>query len=286
MNEEGSPRGGENGTLPRGASPAHHVSDIAGRTVAWEDFGGCGPPLLALHGTFGRGSVFAPLARRAEGRFRVIAPDLRGHGHSARADDYGARAFVADAAAFVEHLGLGPLPVLGHSRGGVVALQLAAAHAESVSSLIVEDIGAVLRSPEVAHPVLDVRGWPRSAASREELGAAIEAAGVPDSGYFLQSAVRRRTPEGTCWELLFDWDDMMAVQDSGIGDWWADWLGSSCPALLLRGGESPMLSAAAAREMCRRRGRTRLVEFPGAGHWVHDDDAEGVAEAIADFLAR
>ena len=51
-------------------------------------------------------------------------------------------------------------------------------------------VGPVMRRPEVAHPVLDVRGWPRTAATREELGAAIEAAGVPDSSYFLQSAVR------------------------------------------------------------------------------------------------
>src|SRR5437763_811410 len=104
-------------------SRTSRIGRIGGRVVAWEDYGGAGRPLLALHGTFGRGAVFAGVARQLEGRVRVIAPDLRGHGHSDAADDYGAAAFVEDAAAFVRHLGLGPLPVLGHSRGGIVAYQ-------------------------------------------------------------------------------------------------------------------------------------------------------------------
>jgi esterase len=252
--------------------------------VAWADYGGPGHPLLALHGTFGRGAVFAEIARQLYGRVRVIAPDLRGHGHSARADDYSADAFVSDAAAFVKHLGLGPLPVLGHSRGGIVAYQLAARHPESVTRLLIEDVGPVMRRPEVAHPVLDVRGWPRTAATREELGAAIEAAGVPDSGYFLESAEPEDTGDGRRWRLLFDWDDMMAVQEGGVGDWWSDWLASRCPALVMRGAGSTMLPIGLAREMTRRRPGTRLLEFEGAGHWIHDDAPAAVAEAIATAL--
>ena len=48
--------------------------------------------------------------------------------------------------------------------------------------------------------------------------------GVPDAGYFMQSAVC----DGGRWRLLFDWDQMMEVQEGGLGDWWADWLGSHC----------------------------------------------------------
>jgi pimeloyl-ACP methyl ester carboxylesterase len=40
-----------------------------------------------------------------------------------------------------------------------------------------------------------------------------------------------------------------------------------------------------AHEMARRR-NTRLVEFPGAGHAIHDDDPEGFALAVASFLAE
>ncbi|MBA0049886.1 alpha/beta hydrolase [Streptomyces sp. AJS327] len=255
---------------------------IAGRRVSWLDFGGDGVPLLALHGTFGRGAIFAGLAARLTGRVRIIAPDQRGHGHSARAGDYGRDAFVEDAAAFLRRRGLGPVPVFGHSLGGVTAYQLAARHPELVSALVIEDVGPVMRRPEVEHPVLDVRGWPRGAASRAALGAAIEAAGAPDSGYFLQSA--EPDADGG-WRLLFDWTDMMAVQRGGVGDWWADWLASRVPALVLRGTESGLLPAGLARAMTELRPRTRKIEFQGAGHWIHDDDPDGVAAALARFLA-
>lgn len=69
------------------------------------------------------------------------------------------------------------------------------------------------------------------------------------------------------------------------GDHWADWLAGEHPVLLLRGTESDTLPAAVAREMAARRPNTRLVEFPGAGHAIHDDDPEGFALAVASFLA-
>ncbi|MGX8903720.1 alpha/beta fold hydrolase [Streptomyces netropsis] len=65
-------------------------------------------------------------------------------GKSDRAHRYERAEYVADVAAFHRHLGVGPVPVLGHSLGGVNAYQFAARHADKVSALIVEDIGAVV----------------------------------------------------------------------------------------------------------------------------------------------
>jgi pimeloyl-ACP methyl ester carboxylesterase len=70
------------------------------------------------------------------------------------------------------------------------------------------------------------------------------------------------------------------------GDHWADWLAGEHPVLLLRGAESDTLPAELARDMAARRPNTRLVEFPGAGHAIHDDDPEGFALAVASFLAE
>ncbi|WP_131738219.1 alpha/beta fold hydrolase [Actinomadura roseirufa] len=253
---------------------------VRGLRLAFADHGGPGTPVLALHGHFGRAGAFAGLAAALAPRFRVIALEQRCHGLSERHHDVSPDAYVADAAAFARSLDLGPLAVLGHSMGGVVAFRLAARHPELVRALVVEEGGALNRPPEVAHPVLDVRDWPQTAPTLAELRRRVEARGIPDAGYFLESAVER--PDG--WGFLFDHQDMTRSQEALIGDWWPDWLASTCPALLVHGRDSTVLPTRMAREMAARRPDTTLREFPGCGHWVHDDDPRGFASAVRDFL--
>jgi pimeloyl-ACP methyl ester carboxylesterase len=255
---------------------------VRGRMLSWVDFGGVGAVVLALHGSLGRGAAFVPIADRLQGLARVIALDQRGHGLANHGGPFIRAEFVADAAAVIDRWGGEPVVVLGHSLGGISAYQLAARHPELVRALIIEDAGAVMRQPEVARPVLDVRGWPRFAPTREALAAAIRDQGVPDASYFLHSAVADQ--QG--WRLLFDYEEMMTVQQHGLGEWWSDWQASTRPALLLHGQRSTLLSTETAHQMVRRRPHTHLVEFPDAGHFLHDDDPAGCAAAIADFLAK
>jgi pimeloyl-ACP methyl ester carboxylesterase len=262
--------------------PVESHAVIDGRRLAYVDFGGEGMPILALHGHFGRARMFAPLAAALAPAYRVISLEQRGHGHSEGDGDFGREAYVGDAAAFLRHLGLGPVVVLGHSMGGVTAYQLAARHPELVHALVVEEAGALNRPPEVPHPVLDVRTWPRRAATLRELRAQVEARGIPDASYFMESAVEY--PDG--WGFLFDYTDMVNSQQALVGDWWPDWLGSRCRALLVHGTDSFILPTTMARRMAERRPDTVLREFPGCGHWVHDDDPDGFAEAVRLFLAE
>ncbi|KUL46110.1 alpha/beta hydrolase [Streptomyces sp. NRRL F-4489] len=258
------------------------AATVRGLRLAYADAGGPGRPVLALHGHFGRARAFAGLAAALAPEFRLIALEQRAHGLSERAADLSPDAYVADAAAFVRALGLGPLPVVGHSMGAVVAFRLAARHPDLVTALVNEEGGALNRRPEVAHPVLDVRDWPHRAPTLAELRRRVEARGIPDAGYFLESAVER--PDG--WGFLFDYDAMVRSQEALIGDWWPDWLAATCPALLLHGLDSFVLPTAMAREMARRRPDTTLREFPGCGHWLHDDDPEGYAEVVRAFLVK
>ncbi|MEU9088411.1 alpha/beta hydrolase [Streptomyces sp. NPDC048357] len=243
-----------------------------GRRLVYTDFGGPGAPLLALHGHFQNGAVFEELAREVGPAWRVIALDQRGHGESDRAGEYTREGYVADAAALLEHVGLGPAVVLGHSLGGVNAYQLAARRPDLVRAVVVEDIGAV-----VDGDLSFARAWPRRAATREGF-----LAGVGSSAPHLEGAVREY-PDG--WGTAFEVEDMVESQRGLNGDHWEDWLGVRKPTLLVRGDRSGVLSAEHAREMAVRRAGVRMVELP-AGHAVRVGDPVGYFSAVRGFLAR
>ncbi|MFF3679294.1 alpha/beta fold hydrolase [Streptomyces sp. NPDC002120] len=243
-----------------------------GRRLVYTDFGGPGAPLLALHGHFQDGPAFGDLAREVGPAWRVIALDQRGHGESDRAAEYTRDGYVADAAALLEHLGLGPAVVLGHSLGGVNAYQLAARRPELVRALVVEDIGAV-----VDGDLSFARAWPRRAATREGF-----LAGLGSSAPHLEGSVREYA-DG--WGTAFEVEDMVESQRALNGDHWGDWLGVRQPTLLVRGDRSGVLSAEHAREMTVRRAGVRMVELP-AGHAVRVGDPEGYFAAVRGFLAR
>lgn len=247
------------------------------RRFSYEDAGGSGVPVLALHGTFGRGLTFAKIAERLLPEYRLIAPDLRGHGLSEHGGGFSREDFVADAAAFIEALELAPALVIGHSLGGVTAYQLAARRPELVRAMVIEDIGAVTDESVVEHPIVDITGWPREFEDRPAIERFFRELGMPAIDYFLESAVGGK--------LLFDYDEMMAVQRGNAGVWWDDWTASKQPALLLRATGSFLLSERMAEEMVARRADTEVAVF-GSGHWIHREAPDGYVSAVRGFFAR
>jgi pimeloyl-ACP methyl ester carboxylesterase len=99
--------------------------------------------------------------------------------------------------------------------------------------------------------------------------------------YFCESAVQRE--DG--WDFRFDRPGIVGSGRSLNGDWWMDWLGSTCPALLLRGGDSTILSADLAQAMVARRRGTAVRTFPGVGHNINEEDPAGFTAAVGAFLA-
>ncbi|MEU7850438.1 alpha/beta hydrolase [Micromonospora parva] len=246
---------------------------VGGRRLSYLDFGGPGSPLLALHGHYNEASAFAPLAEALAPRWRVIALDQRGHGASDRAESYERDDYLADVAEFHQHLKVGPAAVLGHSLGGVNAYQYASRHADRVTALIVEDIGAVVDCDWSFTTSL-----PRHASSRDELASALGAAAP-----YLECSFRE-SEDG--WGFSFDIEDTVASQKALNGDHWEDWVALNCPTLLIRGIRSDELAADHAREMiARRRGQARLVELP-TGHVVHHDAQAQFAAVVGAFLSQ
>ncbi|MEV0505494.1 alpha/beta hydrolase [Streptomyces spectabilis] len=244
------------------------------RQLSFLDFGGPGRPLLAFHGHYNEASTFAPLAEALAPQWRVIALDQRGHGESDRAQSYQRADYVADIAAFHHHLGIGPVAVLGHSMGGVNAYQYAARHADRVTSLIVEDVGAVVDAD------WSMATWlPLRQPSRQALMT-----GLGSVAPYLECAFRQ-SDDG--WGYSFDIDDTVRSHKALTGAYWSDWESVSCPTLLIRGADSIVLTRDHAREMTARRagraGGAELVELP-AGHVVHGDVPDEFAATVRAFV--
>jgi 3-oxoadipate enol-lactonase len=98
---------------------------------------GRGPPLVLLHGLMASGAMFDPLAELLLNDFRLLIPDLRGHGQSGEMEGpYDPTAMAGDLRPVMAEAGFARSNVLGYSHGGAVAQVLARDQPQSVSKLI------------------------------------------------------------------------------------------------------------------------------------------------------
>ena len=110
--------------------------------LRYGDEGEGGPALLLVHGWASRLEHWQPQAEAFSPRHRVVRTDLRGHGQSSAPEGgYTIEQFAEDTATLAGHLGLRDAVVVGHSMGGAIVLQLAAAHPQLVRALVLVDSG-------------------------------------------------------------------------------------------------------------------------------------------------
>jgi lipase len=137
-----------------------------------------GPPVLIVHGVRNTGARYRRLAEKGLPDARVLAPDLRGHGHSVKDPPWHADQHVEDLIETLDHLGISSVTVIGHSFGGLLATWLAAHSPERVEGLVLLDpaiglSGALAGSS--ADDTLNDESW----ASMEEARAARRAIRPP-----------------------------------------------------------------------------------------------------------
>ena len=254
---------------------------------------GSGPPVLALSGLTRNGSDFDYAAPHL-GHVRLIRMDYRGRGRSdwSGAETYTIPIEAGDALALLDHLALPRAAILGTSRGGLIAMVLAATAKDRLSGVCLVDIG-----PELAPEGLEViksyigrnpvqKTHAEATAMRAKLMAGFE--NVPESRW--AEEVRKHyveTPDG----LVINYDPALRDAVLSVGaepapDLWPlfDAMGG-LPLALIRGANSNLLSEVTAAEMARRRPDMILADVPDRGHVPFLDEPEAVA-ALAEWTAK
>lgn len=260
---------------------------MAGELPAHVDFGGSGPAILLLHGLMGRANNWWPVAQWLTGHGRVVALDARGHGRNPRdGRSITSADFVADAAAAITGLDLGPTVVIGHSMGGLHSWLLAASHPDLVRAVVVEEFAPDQRgrTVETWRPWFD--SWPLPFRSLAHLYAFFGDPVV--AGYFAEGVVERA--DG--YHLIADFDDLYEIAaEWGERGYWPEVDQVRCPLLAVEAEHSLMPPRQMAELAARAPGNVtadapRHLIVPSAGHVVHLQQPDAYRKAVESFLAE
>lgn len=253
------------------------------------------PTVLCLHGLMQNGADFEELAPQLALQHRVIVPDVRGRGRSARdarPANYQVPTYVADVAALLKGLAVSRVALIGTSMGGLIGMVLAASQPALVSRLVLNDIG-----PQIEAAGLErIRGyagrtppahdWPQAAAQlRGVFGAAWP--GLTEARW--QQLARRSYRADARGLLHKDADpaigEVLREVEGPAPDLWPLWQGlAHVPVLVIRGAASDILSAATVARMQRERADLEVLTVADRGHAPLLDEPQCVAR-IRRFLA-
>lgn len=265
--------------------------EVNGLNLFYRDTGSSKQALLCLHGKWGRGETWTDLMFRYRDRYRIVAPDQRGHGLSDKpVARYAADDFAADAHELIEKLGCGPVIAVGHSLGGRNAAYLAALHPEEVRALAIldqqaEDPGTLSDlPPEKVSPVDKLTAdWPTPYSTFDEAVQDLSQRFGRETNvrYFLDSLVE--TVEG--YDFLFSRYAMSAI-DVYRQSWYHLLPEIECPVLFLRAQDSWCLSAEEADKMKALIKDCTYFEVANSDHMVYVDNPDEFYAVFEKFLKR
>ncbi len=261
---------------------------IHGDRVAYRDEG-VGEVLLLIHGMGGSSQTWRDVIPMLAKKYRVIAPDLLGHGQSDKPrGDYSVGSFAVVVRDLLDGLGISRVTVVGHSLGGGIAMQFAHQHRQYCTGIVLissggfgDDVGRVLRllslpGSELVLPVI---------ASRPAVmaGNALRALTGSEARFQKRPSLSQRAHRQAFLRTLRSVVDYRGQAVSALNRLC---FGPDLPALIISGDADRVIPVAHARAAHARIPNSRLHVLPGVHHHPPTEQPAMVVALIDDFLAE
>jgi valacyclovir hydrolase len=234
---------------------------------------GSGSPVLVIPGVTLSIEDLTALRQTLAPKHRVIAADPPGSGRSGpQPRQYTASYFENDSCAFLDlldELAASPAHVVGFSDGGEYALLMAELKPAAVRSIVAWGaVGQIAVSSEmldavynlIDNPIPELKGWADNLKAQY---------GEASAKVMTQSAAK-------AWEAIVEAGGNISL--AGAGE-------ITCPALLIAGEHDDMAPPALVSDLARAMQNAQFIEVKGAGHAVHRERPEWLAQTIVKWLA-
>ncbi len=269
--------------------------ELHGDRIAYRDAGD-GPVLLLIHGMAGSSATWRAIIPQLSTKYRVIAPDLLGHGMSAKPrGDYSLGAFAVFLRDLLDELGVHRATVVGQSLGGGIAMQFTYQHRDYCERLALigsgglgPDLSPMLRllSAPGAELVLPVVA-PQSVLNLgNKLGSWLTSAGIqaPRAGQMWQAYSSLSDPAGR-HAFLRTLRSVVDHRGQAVSALNKLHLTAGLPVVLIWGDDDRIIPVSHAYAAHDALTGSRLEVLEGIGHFPHVEAPAAVAEILENFIA-
>lgn len=266
-----------------------HGHEVGYRTA------GSGPAVLLVHGMAGSSRTWEPLMARLCDRYTLIAPDLLGHGESAKPEgDYSLGAFASGLRDLMQALGVERATIVGQSLGGGVAMQLCYQHPELCERLVLIGSGGLGREVSWVLRALALPGteyltplaFPFFLRERgDDLGTLLRRFGWHAPHAVEMWRAYTSLAEAASRRAFFR--TLRAVVDAGGQSVSAHdrlYLTNGLPTLIVWGEQDSVIPVAHAYAAYRAMPGSRLEIFEDAGHFLHVEEPDRFARSLCEFV--
>ena len=249
--------------------------------LVYDDLG-AGTPIVLCHGLAAGGAQLMADAEYFAGRgYRVLVPDLRGHGRSGKPEPISRetlslKRLAQDLREMLDHAEAGAVHWVGNSLGGIVALAMLPEHEKRFRTLATFGTSYKLDVPDFWAPLVPV--------VQTLMGKRL-------TGWIVaQGTTKNEAARPIIRRLIEDFDPQVGLhltRNLAHYDVIANGVAASLPILMLRGGEDRLINRALGPTLAAMTGRPNftLVEVPEGGHCANLDAADVVRAELERFWA-